>query len=229
MPATCLCQLQPPVLQPSESMMPSRSSPYVLVVEDHPLVAESLVACVQACDAHLHTRICGTLAAAREALQQHADVRLIVTDLNLPDAHGMESVQALRQAAPQSALLVCTALQDTTLREAALALGAVGYLVKSSSTQLLRSGIAAALAPTETRRAGRSAPAQPLQALLTARQVGILEELSTGRSNKEIAARMGISPETVASHMKEILARLGVRNRTEAVAQYLRVKRQIHG
>ncbi|MCX7144369.1 MAG: LuxR C-terminal-related transcriptional regulator, partial [Proteobacteria bacterium] len=55
-----------------------------------------------------------------------------------------------------------------------------------------------------------------------------LEELAAGRSNKEIAARMGISNETVGSHMKEILGRLGARNRTEAVVRYLQIINRVH-
>jgi DNA-binding NarL/FixJ family response regulator len=65
-----------------------------------------------------------------------------------------------------------------------------------------------------------------LQDIFTRKQLQVLEELPAGRSNREIAARLSISEETVRSHMKEILARLGVRNRTEGVARYLKMKDQ---
>jgi DNA-binding NarL/FixJ family response regulator len=57
--------------------------------------------------------------------------------------------------------------------------------------------------------------------MLTRKQIAVIEELAAGRSNKEIAVRLGISDQTVGSHMKEILGRLGVKNRTEAVIRYI--------
>lgn len=200
-----------------------RSAPFVLVVEDHPLVAESLVACVRDCDAELAVDTAESLAAALRILAARPAPLLIVTDLTLTDTQGAEAVRHLRAAAPQSAILVVTAVDDAVLRGEVEALGAIGYLVKSASIQALREQIRAVVGERPRQTRDVAPRTDVLGGLLTPKQLAVLEELRVGRSNKEIAARMGIGDETVASHVKEILSRLAVRNRTEAVVRYLRL------
>jgi DNA-binding NarL/FixJ family response regulator len=200
--------------------------PYVLIVEDHPLVADSLAACIRACDPGLHVQTAESLHRALATLAILPDPVLILTDLTLTDANGMEAVRRLRRAAAQSKLLVCTALDETKLRDEAAALGVSGYLIKNAAIQTLREEICRAVGSPNSSGSQRSASPTQSKPTLTTRQVAILEELSSGRSNKEIALRMNITPDTVGSHMKEILTRLSARNRTEAVAYYLQLKSQ---
>lgn len=200
-------------------------SAFVLIVEDHPLVADSLAACVRDCDAALTVEVVESLGAALRILSQRANPVLITTDLTLPDSQGIESVRRLRDAAPASPLLVFTALDDAQLRREASELGATDYLLKSSSAHTLRNRVRNVLGeradnPESAPVTSRVDPGR-LSNLFTAKQQRVLEELMAGRSNREIAARMNISPETVASHMKEVFSRLAVRNRTEAVVRYL--------
>lgn len=207
--------------------MPKSEQPsgFVLIVEDHPLVADSLAACVCDCDAALAVEIAESLGAALRILFHRANPVLITTDLTLPDAQGIESIRRLREAAPASPLLVFTALDDSQLRREASDLGAMDYLLKSSSAYTLRNRVRNVLG--ERAIDPESALVTPrvdsgrLSNLFTAKQQQVLEELMAGRSNREIATRMNISPETVASHMKEVFSRLAVRNRTEAVVRYL--------
>ncbi|MBI4984867.1 MAG: response regulator transcription factor [Rhodocyclales bacterium] len=196
-------------------------TPFALIVEDHPLVASSLAACIRDCDAALAAVGAETLGAALHILASRPAPALILTDLALTDTNGIETVRRLRAAAPQSALLVVTAQDDAALRSQATELGAIGYLVKTASIQALREEIRAVIGRCEIKGGAAPATAEPLNGLLTPKQITVLEELAAGRSNKEIAARLGISDVTVASHMKEILGRLAVRNRTEAVVRYL--------
>ena len=205
-------------------MLKHRSTPFVLIVEDHPLVTDSLVACVRGCDAQLEAVTAESLCAALHILASRPSPLLILTDLTLTDAAGTETVRRLREAAPHSPLLVFTALDDPILRSEAKALGATGYLIKSTSVQILRDEIRAAIGvhATTTHRVASSG-AKELSNLLTPKQLAVLMELVAGRSNKEIAARMNISDGTVSSHMKEILGRLAVKNRTEAVVRYLQM------
>lgn len=203
--------------------------PYVLIVEDHPLVADSLVACVQACASELKVEAAESLQAALRVLALRPSPLLVITDLTLTDARGTEAVRRLREAAPQSSLLVFTALDDPQLRHEAMELGAIGYLIKSTSTQMLRDEICAVISSRPFRRQAATRRTSKLVRLLTPKQLVVLEELVAGRSNKEIAARLSISDETVGSHMKEILGRLGVRNRTEAVVRYLQMIDQTNG
>lgn len=204
-------------------MQEDPATPFVLIVEDHPLVAESLVACVRDCDAGLAADTAESLAAALRILAARPAPLLIITDLTLIDTQGTEAVRHLRVAAPQSPILVVTALDEAPLRSAAKELGAIGYLVKSASIQALREQIRAVIGE-RARPAGDAPPrTDVLGGLLTPKQLAVLDELRAGRRNKEIAVRMGVSDETVGSHVKEIISRLGVRNRTEAVVRYLQL------
>lgn len=195
---------------------------YVLIVEDHPLVAESVAACVRWCAAAIEVRVAESLRVALNVLKREPNPALVVTDLTLIDANGMEAVRDLREMAPGSPLLVVTALDDPALRDEADRLGVAGYVVKSASTTILRERMADILGDSLV--GSPAAITEPdLAALFTRKQQQVLDELVAGRSNREIAARMNVGIQTVGSHMKEILARLGVRNRTEAVVRYLQI------
>lgn len=209
-------------------MREDRGTPFALIVEDHPLVADSLLACVRDYDAALEVIIAESLHAALRILALRPAPLLIVTDLALTDTSGTEAVKRLHAAAPKSSLLVVTAFDDPMLRSQAKESGAIGFIVKSTSIQALRDEIRTALggrqAASNVVRRGTAG----LSRLLTPKQLAVLEELAAGRSNKEIATRMNISDETVGSHMKEILGRLAVKNRTEAVVRYLQMIDQHH-
>lgn len=204
-------------------MPEAREIPFALVVEDHPLVSSSLVACIRDCDAGLEVETAESLVAALRILAQRPSPLLIVTDLTLTDSTGTEVVRRLHEVAPRSPLLVVTALDDPTLRSEAKELGAQGYLIKNTAVATLREEICAVVGAAGTRRGSVPARSGTRGDLLTPKQIAVLEELAAGRSNKEIAARLGISDETVGSHMKEILSRLGARNRTEAVVRYFQI------
>jgi len=209
-------------------MQDDRRTPFALIVEDHPLVADSLIACVGDCDPGLKVDTAETLRAALHILARRPAPLLIVTDLTLTDTQGTEAVGRLRQAAPATPILVFTALDDPALRSEATRLGAIGYLIKSTSIQTLRNEIRAVIGRHPARQDIPPAGTDKANRLLTPKQVAVIEELMAGRSNKQIAARLNLSDETVGSHMKEILSRLGARNRTEAVVRYLQETDQAH-
>lgn len=198
----------------------SYSRSFVLVVEDHPLVAESLVTCIRNCDGGLEVLTAETLRGALAMIDRRAPPILIVTDLSLTDAAGDEAIVALSAAAPGVPLLVVTALDEPALRESADRLGIAGFFVKSTSIQLLRERLQDILGGSGD-RPPPVLPKPPLAELLTPKQLSVLEELAAGHSNGEIAARLRIGRETVNSHVKEIFSRLGVKNRTEAVVRYI--------
>lgn len=194
---------------------------YALVVEDHPLVAESLVAWIQDGDTCLEVVVADSLRAAIRTLASRPAPFVIVTDLTLTDAQGIEAVTRLREAAPESQILVFTALDEPKLREEAMELGVLDYVVKSASTLTLREAIDKVIGANRSKSQSAEDKREKQRLLLTPKQRSVLDELVAGRSNKEIAARLNISDKTVNSHMKEILGRLGVKNRTEAVVRYL--------
>jgi DNA-binding NarL/FixJ family response regulator len=205
--------------------------PFVLVVEDHPLIAESLVICIKEGHPNLLVEATHSLRAAGSRLENRPTPILIVTDLTLVDANGIDAVRALRAAAPRTPLLVFTAIDDPALRDLAIDLGVAGYLLKSTATATLCAEMSRLIgkhssAVHSTTSAGSSAEIVIRE--LTKKQTEILIELVAGRSNKEIATRLGISDQTVSSHMKEVLSRLGVRNRTQAVSRYYQLRSQTH-
>ena len=207
-------------------MREERQVRFVLIVEDHPLVSDSLVACVRDLDPLIEIGVADSLQSAMRVLASRMAPMLIVTDLALTDSQGIESARALRERAPQSALLVVTASDSLAFRQQAAELGVIGYVVKSSSTQLLHDEIRKVIGdPSGAHKISRK-PTHELGRLLTSRQLSVLEQLVAGRSNKEIALRLQIGDETVSSHVKEILGRLGVRNRTEAVVRYLQLRNE---
>ncbi len=204
-------------------MQAGRAIPYALVVEDHPLIADSLEACIRDCAPEMDVETAESLRGALEILGLRPAPMLIVTDLTLTDTDGLTSVRRLRDTAPGSPLIVFTALDTPALRKEATALGAARYIVKSASKGTLRDEMRAILGACPDTPDSPQSPAETVRGLLSPKQIAVLEELAAGRSNKEIAARLDISYETVGSHMKEILGRLSARNRTEAVVRYLKI------
>ncbi len=206
-------------------MSPDVGLPYALVVEDHPLVADSLVAYIQNAHPGLAVKAVESLQSALAVLDRQLIPCLIVTDLTLIDAKDAEAVTALRGAAPSCPLLVVTALDDVALRDTAAELGVAGYFLKRAGTESLRGAIRAILDGTATVSSTTKPNSKTENTVLTSKQCSVLDELAAGRSNREIAARLNISMDTVGSHMKDIFGRLGVKNRTEAVVRYLQLQR----
>lgn len=184
-------------------------------------MADSLAACVRDGAADLEVATAESLRAALRVLALRPTPLLIVSNQSLTDTQGNEAAGRLREAAPRSPLLIVAAPDDPVLREEAVQLGAIGYLPRNTPIQILRNQIRALLAVRPARRCGPKTRADPLSRLLSPKQLVVLEELASGRSNREIAVRMKVSDDTVASHVKEIFRRLAVRNRTEAVVRFL--------
>ncbi|MCC6657240.1 MAG: response regulator transcription factor [Rhodocyclaceae bacterium] len=189
----------------------------VLIVEDHPLFVQAVSELVARLDRNAQLRSAHTLADALAALEGGWLPDFVLLDLNLPDAAGLEGVRQLRQRLPWVPVMVVSALDDPEVRRKLRDAGIGRFVSKSarpaefieSVRQMLQ------LAPEATADSGRQPTS--LRTPLSQRQVEVLREMATGKSNKEIARGLEISVETVRAHVVEILARLGVRNRTEAV------------
>ena len=97
--------------------------------------------------------------------------------------------------------------------------------MKRTGTEALREAIRNSLDSAVPVALSKKPAARIVNTALTAKQCSVLDELAAGRSNREIAALLNISMDTVGSHMKDIFGRLGVKNRTEAVIRYLQLQR----
>lgn len=190
----------------------------VLVADDHFIVRSGLVAVIQA---EPDLRVVAQAADGAQAVESYArhrpDVALL--DLRMPVKNGNEAIELIRAEFPAARILVLTAYSGDEDIHRALQAGACGYVLKSSSGEGLITAIRAVAAgerwvprDVATRLAVRST-----YEALTQREIDVLKEIAKGRANKEIAQVLAISEHTVKDHLKNILAKLHVAARTEAV------------
>lgn len=196
-------------------------TPRVLIADDHPLYCDALRAVVpQACPG---AAICEA-ASQQEVLAALANpggFDLVLLDLNLPGAVGLSCLQALKQTAPATAIVVVSAVGDPRIMQDTIVAGASAFIPKSAPSQVLINALKVIIAggtymPTSVVAALRSADTGASRDELTLRQRRVLELLATGLSNKRIAGELGISEITVKAHVSAIFRKLGVSNRTEA-------------
>lgn len=190
----------------------------ILVADDHFIVRSGLVAMI---DSEPDMKVVAQSTDGAQAVEAYAkhrpDVALI--DLRMPVAGGNQVIEEIRAAYPDARLLVLTAYNGDEDIHRALASGAQGYLLKSSTGDDLIPAIRAVAAggqwiPRDV--ASRLAVRREYERL-TQREIEVLREIARGRANKEIAATLAISENTVKDHLKNILAKLQVAARTEAV------------
>lgn len=206
----------------------------ILIVDDHPVMRSGIRMCLQGLDTATETTDAADLDEAVSAASTQGPFDLVLLDLLLPGVSGVETLVAFRNAVdPCPPVVVFSATDDAATVIAALDAGAMGFIPKTSTPALLQSALRVVLAegiyvpPTvlgraEPPRGARSAPgARPLRRLaelgLTQRQQAVCALIVRGRSVKEIARELGISPATVKAHVQPILRALGVVNRTEAI------------
>jgi DNA-binding NarL/FixJ family response regulator len=157
---------------------------------------------------------------------------VILMDLRMPGLGGVEATRAICEAKLRTRVLVLSTFDEDEEISAALTAGAVGYLLKDVPSEKLTEAIRLAargesvlepsvaakvlrqFAQLQNRQQRRAA--QPLVEPLSARELQVLEQLVTGKSNKEIAADLQIAEGTVKNHMSQVLAKLGVLDRTQA-------------
>ena len=178
----------------------------ILVVDDHPLFREGVVQMLRTVLIGGELRAVATAEAGLAVAAGWADV--IILDLSLPGMSGAEAVLAFRRACPDAKLCVLTASEDHRDIDATLRAGANAYFSKTLAPDALCQAVLRAM---EGERVVDSASVSP------PRQREILELLSQGLSNKEIALRSGIAETTVKTHISAIFTALGVVNRTQAV------------
>lgn len=201
----------------------------VLVVDDHELFSEALSLLLQG---RSDVRLIGAARAADEALAlcEPDAPDVVLMDVDLPGVDGIEATRRIRASHPETRVVVVTGLDDPVLVASAIAAGACGYVPKTWAPEeildVVRRAAAGELVMPETHlapvlaelEAGRGGPPGAVMLRrLTPREGEILRALAAGDGVPEIAARLGISALTVQSHVKNILAKLGVHSRLEAV------------
>jgi DNA-binding NarL/FixJ family response regulator len=204
----------------------------ILLVEDDGPVRERLARIVEKWPGGHLVAACGTLGEALRLIADNA-LDLLITDLNLPDGHGVQAIRLLRERQPGAEAMVISVLADDRTVIEAIEAGATGYLLKDSDpldivaaiSDLLagRSPISSTIARTIVRRLGSRGPssevdpAAPPAEPLTPREMDILWGIAKGFTYGELAERLKISKQTVPVHIKNIYRKLQANNRSEAV------------
>jgi DNA-binding NarL/FixJ family response regulator len=185
----------------------------VAVVDDHPLVREGTAAIVARADDMEIAGVAGSLAALRPILEAPVDVLLL--DLRLGQESGFDLLRA--DTRPMPAVVVLTSYDYPQYADAALRLGAAGFVVKTAPTAELLDAIRRAAA------GGLAFGVRPGNGvILSERERDVLRLVVDGASNDEIGARLGISSRTAESHLRRLFERLAVASRTELAARALR-------
>jgi DNA-binding NarL/FixJ family response regulator len=197
----------------------SRDQPItVLCVDDHAIVREGVVSLI---NGDLDLKIVGEAETAQQAIAVFRACKPDVTviDLRLPDRDGVEVIRQLRKEIPQARFVVLTSAEGDMDMRRALEAGAQAYLIKGAVRKELRQVIKAVHAGE------RYIPANVAESItahlggptLTARELDVLRLVAEGLRNKEIAARLSISEETVKMHLRNLMQKLEVNDRTHAV------------
>lgn len=174
----------------------------------------------------------GDFGQAKDVLLDSSDLDLVLLDLRMPGASGLSGLVSMRGIDPNVPIIVVTASDDNETIRRSLALGASGFIPKSSSLDEIRSGIQSVLAgdvyiPDKIELGSEGDPEisdliKRLQAL-TPQQTRVLSMLAEGLLNKQIAYELSVSEATIKAHVSAILQKLGVDSRTQAVIQLSRI------
>ncbi len=201
--------------------------PSVMLVDDHAIVREGLASLlsIEGSFGEIVQAIDGSHALA---LTQQCQPDLIVIDLLMPGLLGSEAIRLLRTMTPASKIAVLTSSEDEALALSALQAGAQSFLVKSMSgreildalkriiggEEIIHPSVSNGILRMSLKKGSERGPFE----LLTPREIDVLSELAKGASNARIAAALNITERTVKSHIGNLLSKLNLTDRTEAVA-----------
>jgi DNA-binding NarL/FixJ family response regulator len=195
----------------------------VLCVDDHPVVREGIAAII---NLQPDMMLAGAAATGGEGLERFIELRpdVALLDLRLPDMSGIELIKKIKDKSPNARIIVLSSHEGDVDIQRALEAGAQGYVVKGIVREELLDTIRSVHAGK------RRLPAAVAQKLaehmadepISPRELEVLSLMAAGKRNKEIASELLIAEDTVKMHVRNILSKLQVNDRTEAVTIALR-------
>lgn len=197
----------------------------IVLVDDHRVVARSLKAYLESFP---DLQVVGIAAGGEELLENLArwNPQIVLQDLMMPGGiDGIETIRRVAARAPSVKVIALTASTDEARMMGALRAGAAGYVRKDAEPEVLLAAVRAVargktyLDPSVSRQILQAMAAQDE---LTPREIEVLRQLALGRSNKEIADALLIGDETVKTHVGNVLSKLQVENRAQAIVQALK-------
>ncbi len=207
---------------------PASKAIRVMLVDDHAMVRRGLAAFLKAFD---DLELSGEAESGQVAIQLCPALQpdVILMDMVMPDMDGATATRIIRQQFPEVQVIALTSFKEGQLITNALEAGAIGYLLKDVTAEDLARAIRAAhagratLSPEAAQALVRAANQTAAPGLdLTEREREVLALMIEGLNNTQIAGRLTVSPSTIKSHVSNILSKLGVTSRTEAVSVALR-------
>lgn len=203
-----------------------------LVVDDHPLFREALQLAISSSYPGASVREASSIAAAATILSEGQRFDLVLLDLAMPGVSGFEGFLELRSLDPKQPIVIISALEDPRVVQEAIALGAAGFIAKSVKRDDLAAQIQSVMlgnlalpegySPGDVSSPAGSDIASRLSSL-TPQQLRVLSMLRQGLLNKQIAHELGVGETTVKAHVSEILRKLDVASRTQAVIEVSRI------
>jgi len=203
-----------------------------LVVDDHPLFRDALTLAIKTNHPNATIMEASSIEAARDMLGGGERFDLVLLDLSMPGVAGFEGFLELRSLDPKQPIVIVSALDDSRIVHEAVTLGAAGFIPKSARKPELAEAIEnvmqgnltlpKAYQPPLRDASGTSGIASRLSSL-TPQQLRVLNMLRQGLLNKQIAHELGVGETTVKAHVSEILRKLDVASRTQAVIEVSRI------
>jgi DNA-binding NarL/FixJ family response regulator len=202
----------------------------ILIVDDHPVTREGLHA---ALDVEDGVEVIGEAGSGEQAIEDAGSLRpdVVFMDVRMPGMGGIEAARAIRQASPDTKVILVTVDESRASISEAIQAGVSGYLLKDTSpdelvnaTRLAVEG-KAVIHPQLTRafiEEVQTAEKKGDAAALSRREKEILQKVAYGATTKEVAHDLGISPHTVKTHLERIFEKLGANDRAQAVAIAIR-------
>lgn len=218
----------------------------IVVADDHALVRGGLVQLVKLVEENVEIVETNDFQQTLDFLKEGRPVDLLLLDLLMPGMSGMEGIKQICKDWPEVPVIVVSVREHVAAIRSALVAGAMGYIPKTSSPEVMMSAIKLVLSggvyvPPHVLRASLSNYDQIQEQLntaesfgnsleqsfaqLTPRQLEVLDLIALGKPNRDIANDLGLNVGTVKMHLSRIFKTLNVKNRTEAVAMYAHLKK----